>query len=406
MFCKRQKVANAHLPCEVLSLALAFLTVAECAVTRSVCRVFSTARAARAVLEWPKNFERDVGACIASRITTLTVERPALSLVATLRSLHTLTLSRCLADDLAPLGACKLVSLTLNEMRNLNSFTSLRNCSALEKLTVSSCCSIETFQGVNALPCLQNLVVLSCFSLKSFQGLEGAHIKTLYVGGCCLLEDISALSSTPKLEFLKFSRCIAISDFSSVERCTELKRLQFDMCPGLVHLPAVLSLTSLDVTNCRNLESVRGLEQCFKLRRLILGECGPGTTLTGIGKNVEVLDLSDNYFLQDTAALSVCEKLKVLDLQGCTSLTDLDGLRGCRRLTKLDLADCVSLETLCGLAHCAKLQTVNLRGCSRLQFVTALSRCKRLKFVDARDAEALDFTHVEENLAHVEQVLV
>lgn len=406
MFCKRKKVANAPLPSEVLSLALGFLTVEECAVARSVCRLFSTARAARAVLKWPKNFERDVGACIASRVTTLHVNEPDFSLLTTLRNLHTVTLSKCCAHDLQPLGACNLTNLTLDDMPNLRSLKSLERCTSLERLTVKVCCGIETFEGVNLLPCLENLTVLWCYSLWSLKGLAGAQIKDLDLDHCYLLKDVSELASVPNLERLSFTSCYAVTDFSSLERCAALKELSVHICPGLVRLPVVLTLTTLEVTNCCNLESAKGLDQCVKLRVLTLGQCGPVTTLEGICEHVEKLDLADSSFLQDTSPLSVCKKLKVLDLQGCTSLTDLDGLHGCTRLKTLDLTDCLSLETLCGLSTCANLQTVNLRGCSKLQFVTALARCKRLKFVDARDTDALNFAHVEEHLAHVDQVLV
>ncbi len=102
-------------------------------------------------------------------------------------------------------------------------------------------------------------------------------------------------------------------------------------------LPETLCLlndfTSLCISGCSNLKSIKRIGLCKNLKTLDINAIKHLDTLSGIEACTQLEELNLRYnALKDVSVLAECVKLKKVNLSGCYNLQDLGALSGCVEL--------------------------------------------------------------------------
>ena len=150
------------------------------------------------------------------------------------------------------------------------------------------------------------------------------------------------------------------------------------------------SLKVLDLTWCKNLQSVLPLMQCTSLHTLILRGCDM-KDVSGLGQcpSLHTLDLTSCIKLINVSGLGQCPSLHTLNLSGCWRVTDVSGLGQCASLHTLDLSWCRGVTDVSDLGQCASLHTLDISWCYRIN-VVYLEMCQSLKMLRLQGCHALN----------------
>ena len=100
---------------------------------------------------------------------------------------------------------------------------------------------------------------------------------------------------------------------------------------------------------------------------------------------LKILNLSGCKSLDSVSGLDQCRNLQVLIMMNMQNLQDISPLAHCISLRSLNIADCKLIRVLPALGQCAQLQTVNLKGCRDLESTAGLSQCSGLTFLYLRE---------------------
>jgi len=312
--------------------------------------------------------------------------------------LTSLSLTECpkLKGDLSALAGMPLRSLSLQDCAGLRSLHGLEGM-PLRRLNLLGCGELRDVEALKDLS-LSSLAVGSCPAVRDLRIVRGMGLKSLTVSGFRGLKDLSDLAES-QLTSLSIEDC-SIETLGGVEGL-ELASLTVSQCPGIRSLAALKGKTAaavLDLTGCRTLESLEGLEG-LRLKRLCLTGCARLSSLTGLeGKAIESLSLAGCRSLTGDLSALKGTILTSLDLTDCNSLQGLAGIRelpvadlvlaGCTglgedlsplkgmKLTSLDISNCWNLTSLSGLQG-APLRSLVAAGCRNLTGdLTALSGSK------------------------------
>ena len=165
-----------------------------------------------------------------------------------------------------------------------------------------------------------------------------------------------------------------------------------------------MRLSSLDLSNCTNLESIGNYAfyYCYGLTSLDLSEC---TSLESIGNYAfhycysltSSLDLSECTSLESIGnyAFYYCYGLTSLDLSNCTNLTTIgsSAFCDCYGLTSLDLSGCTGLESIgsYAFAYCKGLTGLDLSDCMNIEEIGNCSfrNCYVMTSIDLSDCNSL-----------------
>ncbi|KAL9432015.1 hypothetical protein AB3S75_027096 [Citrus x aurantiifolia] len=243
---------------------------------------------------------------------------------------------------------------------------------------------------------------------SSFENLPG--LESLFINGCSKLDKLpDNIGNLESLYYISAAKS-AISQLpSSVTDSNVLGILSFSSCKGLVSLPRSLllglsSLGLLDISDCAVMEIPReisclssltdlhlsgnnfeslpaSIKQLSQLSSLDLKNCKMLQSLPELPLCLKSLDLTDCKMLQSLPALPLC--LESLALTGCNMLRSIPKLPLC--LKYLNLEDCNMLRSLPELSLC--LQSLNARNCNRLQSLPEIPSC--LQELDASVLEKL-----------------
>lgn len=220
--------------------------------------------------------------------------------------------------DLSPLSrsASSLRDLNLAACTAIDSFDAIKELTKIEKLQINGCTGVASLESLShltigkdwelnrlelrklaPLPVLAGdcLTLVNLHHIGSLEGLEQAsELKTLTIDSLPALEDVSALIRMRHLKKLSISSCGNLSSLQCLELLPELTDVQILKCGNLKQLPSTWpaklhSLTigrcgiteigrlpdnysgDLNLTECNDLMSLRGLESCIGLTSVTTG---------------------------------------------------------------------------------------------------------------------------------------
>ena len=210
---------------------------------------------------------------------------------------------------------------------------------------------------------------------------------------CSRVQDISALRHSSKITDLNLSENPELVDLSGLESCApSLTTLNLNDCKqvdSLEILKTAKKLKSLDLSDCESLTSVSPLAACQSLETLDLERCSNLRSLEGLAKlsvqPTESYDGSTRYSLDGCSALTSLAHLPALggNLQSlsadhATALKSLDGLRDLPSVTAFS-ADNSGLSDLSNLSALPALESISLRDCAQLKDVAPLGQLQKLE---------------------------
>lgn len=238
---------------------------------------------------------------------------------------------------------------------------------------------LEICSGVH-LPCLTLLDVswsedLTKKGLREMRQLAG--LKSLNLKGCERIRDASSLSN-PALTYLHMGALKRLSNTAFVRNLPSLTFLDFTYCDNVACVAGISSLRSLELLRLKG-TAVRKVAPPLSLTSLDLSDCKKLVSLGGLGRLSALTSLDlDNSRLEDAMLLEICEQLGThgaLQHLSCathsmTCITDaaLQGIGRIRSLTSLVLERNYRI-TDAGMAHVGRLSrltSLDLWQCSRI----------------------------------------
>lgn len=235
--------------------------------------------------------------------------------------------------------------------------------------------------------------------------------------------ELIALSSSKCLRVLDLSHCNGLKHINALGSCAMLEELNLSRCrdlQGLAGLNRCRKLKILNVSHCNGMKDVSALSACSHLEKIVLSFCKsvqtstfpvtmPVRELVWAGSLLEncklltrcshlrKLNLSASYNLSSIEALSSCSLLQDLDLFCCGRLSSVQGLQCLQSLEVLNLSTCMQLESIWPVCNLAKLTKLNLNRCKKIWDFTPLANCASLLSISlhgcklAPDADVTSF---------------
>ncbi|CAN7043739.1 unnamed protein product, partial [Brassica rapa subsp. trilocularis] len=214
-----------------------------------------------------------------------------------------------------------------------------------------------------------------------------------------LWEGVVALPCLKEMDLKYSDELIEMPDLS---KATNLEELNLGNCYSLVKLPSSIphpnKLTTINLKNCRNLETIPIGINLKSLEKLYLDGCSRLRTFPEISTNTEDLDIDEtsieeilsNLNLESLYHISMTElmnkklwetvqplnpimamlspSLKELYLSDIPTLVEFpSSFQNLYHLGKLKIRNCVNLETLATGMNLPSLGVLDLSGCSRLR---------------------------------------
>lgn len=259
---------------------------------------------------------------------------------------------------------CKMINNLPNGVFNMSSLRHLNinNSTCSLPVSLSGLCSLE-YLGVSGL--LQREVSNDIGSLSSLNVLE------LYQNRFLTMP--ASLSQLSNVTSLDFSQCVDLESIPGLP--PNLKSLCLYVCIHLESLPALLpcTLEYINAWNCMSLEILPYLGNIQRMTELNLVKCRKLKKNTGLGLGnlpyIKELHFTCCMSLQSLSVLP--PNLKTLHLCGCTSLKSLPAILP-PTLEYLSARKCMSLENLPNLGHLQRLTSLILANCSNLNDVLGL----------------------------------
>ncbi|OBP16513.1 hypothetical protein A5320_03665 [Rheinheimera sp. SA_1] len=206
-----------------------------------------------------------------------------------------------------------------------------------------------------------------------------------------------------QLTSLDLSGCKLLTNLSGIEQLTALTKLDVSFCEALASLAGIeqlTALTKLDASFCKALTSLEGIGQLTALTELEVSWCEALTRLAGIEhlKALAELNVSGCEALTSLAGIEQLTALTKLDVSWCQSLTSLVGIEQLKALTKLDVSGCIALKSLAGIGHLTALSKLDVRMCDALTSLAGIEHLAVLTMLDVSGCTALT------SLAGIEQL--
>ncbi|KAM7522836.1 hypothetical protein LguiA_012738 [Lonicera macranthoides] len=248
----------------------------------------------------------------------------------------------------------------------------------------------DNWKGWSEIEMAKELKVLTLYGYNSNRASLISNFKSLgslSVHAYFNLEEFDpSIRNLTNLRVLDLSLCESLgaldcSSFSALEnlnlsRCRKLRRLD-----GLEQLK---SLRYLNLSDCRELEILLDLSNFKKLKKLGIAMCMKLTGMQGLDslESFDVLNMSCCISVKRLRGLSNLRMLKELLLDDCRNLRELDEVGVLESLELLDMSDCISIERLPDLSKLTKLKKLDLCGCEMLREVKGLSVLKSLEYLN------------------------
>jgi Leucine-rich repeat (LRR) protein len=325
--------------------------------------------------------------------------------VGELLALEELDLSWCEAlEELPNLGRLtNLLKLYIFFCELIEAVPGLSDLVLLEVFGATRCARLAELPDMHKLVNLQELELGWCPLIQTIPGLSDLIALKSLKADCRVFQGISDLRKLTKLEDLKIQKWSAQGCLPCLSDLVNLKRLEIDGPAGVDEFTGLLNLrcnlqdleivrcgfkdvqfwsntptlTSLIVSDCDQLERLRGLDKLTGLEVLYISGCeslrdwnsGSGLRLFGADLNTSGSFLQlHTLFLREVAFtelpdLSSFPQLWFLGLSECGELTNLTSTAPSTALETLKLKRCRNLRTLPDLSHLVSLRRFTLKDC-------------------------------------------
>ena len=382
--------------------------------------------------------------CYSTKLTSLTVTGKSNLTELNCSNCTSLTSIQCYNNALTTLnvtGNTALKSLSCYENANLATITGLANCTALTYLDCEDC-KITDLSAVNSMTNLEKLFArnnkLTSFTLTNKPNLTyvrlngntsmttatitgNGKLATLYISGCsslnrvdCQNNALTTLDVTGNTA-LKELRCYSYSNsFTSLNLNSNTALTLLDCAPNT-------NLTSLNVDNCTNLETLvcystgitsLNLGNLSKLKYLrcydtkltslsvfgksqltqVLAFNNPNLTTASISNNSALAELNITRCPAMTSLYCYSNALTSLDLSGNTALTTLNCYSN--KLNSLDVSALTNLTRL--ECYSNQLTTLNVDNNTKLQYLACSTN--KLTSLNVSSKTNLTYLSCRENL--------
>lgn len=265
----------------------------------------------------------------------------------------------------------------------------------LEVLKIESCPAFQRLHGQGTFPSLRTLYIEACPHVHDISGLANAprleHF-TLDYNVC--LTDLQALrSSASTLQHLHISSATVLQSLAGLEQCARVKELIVTDCPSLIDVSAIRTMSALTMLNlhrCTGLQDVSSIGSCHRLQQLDLRKCNLERLprLDDLSSLYE-MDVSGCWRLQSLSGMQGLVSLRIFLAIDCTLIDDLQPLLTCTALEELNLDHCYGLHSITGIDRLHALHTLVLDNCTLLTDVSVLDRCASLHTLSLRRCMAL-----------------
>ena len=243
------------------------------------------------------------------------------------------------------------------------------------------------------------------------------------LSGLNLLKDLRMLDMTGRevdslpdftgmkqLWSLNISHCRKLQSLEGLEELPKLRQLKGWYCPSLRDASALRSCTSLEdvrLSRCSFLTHLDDFSNLKSLKTLIISDTAI-KNVDGLAdlQCLEELTLSGNLQLANLDGLRGTVSLSKLDCNDCKGLTCIGGLHGHNSLKYLNLGSCESLKSLDGLASHAGIDLVAAGHCHSLEDISALDKNKSIRHLEVGDSEFLSDISIVKSLTGLESLVL
>ncbi|KAK0601780.1 hypothetical protein LWI29_027335 [Acer saccharum] len=290
-----------------------------------------------------------------------------------------------------------LTSLDLNNCNNLTKFGSQISGNNITSLDLSGTAIKELHHSIARLNGLKELFLRRCENLETLpSGIHFESLISLDLSDCNNLTKFQQISGN-NITSLDLSGTAIKELHHSIACLNGLKELFLRRCKNLETLPSGIhfeSLTSLDLSNCNNLERIwEGRTEAPKLRRLNLSGCTRVTEIQGLSKSplLESINLKDCSSLLDFPQLAQhLKNLCYLNRSGCNSLRSFPSDIHFESLTSLDLSNCNNLTKFGSQISGNNITRLDLSGTAIKELHHSISHLNGLKELFLRRCENLE----------------
>ncbi|KAJ9554334.1 hypothetical protein OSB04_018379 [Centaurea solstitialis] len=241
--------------------------------------------------------------------------------------------------------------------------------------------------NLDGLPCLERLILTACNSLKEIHPSIGYHESIIFLNlrGCSALEIFPPIIRMKKLETLLLSGCSQLRKFPEIQTSLDnlvklsLRGSGIEIVPSSVGRYCT-NLLSLDLRNCRNLQSIEGNFRFLKhLKGLYLDCCNQIKNIPTEG----LFDIECSLQLLSLSGMSL-ENLHRGAVNGILGFSHF--------LRRLNLGSCNLVDGDISPVFCkglSNLQALDLSGNKFSRLHSSLLQLPRLKFLNLSSCESL-----------------
>ncbi|CAN1227699.1 Disease resistance protein L6 [Linum grandiflorum] len=315
-----------------------------------------------------------------------------------------------------------LKSLSLSDCTSMKELPDLSGLKNLKYLNIDGCTQLVDIKGLEELVALEMLDIDS-MELESLPNLANLNNLTLLVLRETSVREIHGLEKLMKLETLEISEAPNLINLGGLEHLKLLKRLVLVRCYVLEKLPDLSNLAKLqrlevsdhtqeiaeimgldglkhvleiDLSRCRRLTEVVGIEKLESLKILLMVDCESITKLPDLSclkhlwrfidlscfRNLREVSIHFCNRLTEVKGLESLEFLESLSIEHCTSLRKSVNVSGLRSLKKLTLIKCTLLSEVAGLEELVSLQKLKMRDCTSIKELPNVSCFEHLIELD------------------------
>jgi hypothetical protein len=260
-------------------------------------------------------------------------------------------------------------------------FEALRNLKQLKKVEI-----ISTNRDFSFLINLDNLEVLriSSESEKVLMPNLSSQKKLKYISIANATQNLDFLEMNEEIEMISVCRT-NVENIKGLKNCNKIKVIDLIDCKNLNSLSGLENCKEMDIT-IRNIgvENLDGLNGCVKLSKF-------GTYV------IENFDLHGGFastdvetFSDGTNDLDYVIRNNTLYISGCNNLVDISGIKNATNLMGLSITSCKNLKCIAGIETLQNLYEIDFSDCSELEDISIiknfpnlrslnLSGCKKLK---------------------------
>ena len=251
----------------------------------------------------------------------------------------------------------------------------------METLTINNLDTLKNLNDNMNLTDLKICIDKEPFVLGDLSFLS--KLKSLKIEGP--ITEIAELPTTiEKLEIThpKYNNKEILNDLNGLEKLQKLKHLSIENI----------------VTSSKNYRSISGLINLEFLRIVNNKNFKNTKNLLKLEKVVN-LDLSDCKFIKEIPGLENMSKLKTLNLYGCERLQNVDSIINVKEIESIDLGYCIDLEDIDGLANATMLKKLHIeldytrtgRHTRKLLSIDVLNNCISLEELVLNKCYSLQF---------------